>query len=369
MLLILSLAVAALTAPVWVADDTSASQVLADIALENAAPTCDVTYRQEWHDLSKRERRDWIKAVQCLQTRPSRIEGVPGARTRYDDFVALHIQQTMTIHATGNFLSWHRYYVWAFEKALRNECGYQGFQPYVNWGKFASNPLAAPLFDGSGTSIGNNGAYRNHTGIPLGTMNGTALSFPPGLGGDCITAGPFSNTTVNLGPLAGYLPYVKRNPLPSGLGYNPQCLIRDINPVAAREASDEKVTELITTTSDIASFQNLMQGIFDKGIYGVHTAGHYLVGGYPGGDFYVSPGDPYFWLHHAMIDRVWWIWQSQGSGREDVVAGTITLNDNPPSRNATLDDEVDMGAGLLAENLKIRDLVRTTDGPFCYLYE
>lgn len=29
----------------------------------------------------------------------------------------------------GNFASWHRYYTWAFEEALRNECGYKGAQP------------------------------------------------------------------------------------------------------------------------------------------------------------------------------------------------------------------------------------------------
>lgn len=28
-------------------------------------------------------------------------------------------------------------------------------------------------------------------------------------------------------------------------------------------------------------------------------------------DFYASPGDPLFYLHHAMLDRVWWIWQMQ----------------------------------------------------------
>lgn len=29
----------------------------------------------------------------------------------------------------GNFLSWHRYYTWAFERVLQTECGYNGTQP------------------------------------------------------------------------------------------------------------------------------------------------------------------------------------------------------------------------------------------------
>jgi tyrosinase len=63
--------------------------------------------------------------------KPSRFDQTlySGAKTRYDDFVAVHINQTLSIHGTGNFLSWHRYYVWTFEKALRNECGYTGYQP------------------------------------------------------------------------------------------------------------------------------------------------------------------------------------------------------------------------------------------------
>jgi len=54
---------------------------------------------------------------------------VPGARSRFDDFVATHINQTLAIHYTGNFLAWHRYYTWLYEEALRNECGYTGNQP------------------------------------------------------------------------------------------------------------------------------------------------------------------------------------------------------------------------------------------------
>lgn len=44
--------------------------------------------RKEWDTLIPDEKREYIKAVRCLQTLPS-VSGdlVPGARTRYDDFV------------------------------------------------------------------------------------------------------------------------------------------------------------------------------------------------------------------------------------------------------------------------------------------
>lgn len=62
--------------------------------------------RKEWSALKDSEKKDYIDAVLCLQSKPS-ISGdlVPGARSRYDDFVAAHINQTLTIHETVSRLS------------------------------------------------------------------------------------------------------------------------------------------------------------------------------------------------------------------------------------------------------------------------
>jgi tyrosinase len=68
-----------------------------------------------------------------------------------------------------------------------------------------------------------------------------------------------------------------------------------------------------------------------------------------------------------MIDRVFWIWQNQGlPDRLSELAGTITMGNNPPSRDATLDDLQDIGFN--AGPIKLRDLMSTIDGPFCYIY-
>lgn len=80
--------------------------------------------------LTKKERKDYIKAVQCLRRLPSKgPEEWSAARTRYDDFVALHVNLTQTVHGSGLFLTWHRAMVWSYETALRDECGYRGTQP------------------------------------------------------------------------------------------------------------------------------------------------------------------------------------------------------------------------------------------------
>lgn len=81
--------------------------------------------------MSKPDRKAYIKAVQCLRTLPAKSDKswAAAAKTRFDDFVAIHVNQTMYIHGNGLFLTWHRYFVWAYEQALRNECGYKGYQP------------------------------------------------------------------------------------------------------------------------------------------------------------------------------------------------------------------------------------------------
>ena len=90
----------------------------------------DVDAWQNRTYLSNTEKVAYSSAVKCLQSTPSKSESFcPGCKSRYDDFVAVHINQTLTIHGTANFLSWHRYFTWSFETALRNECGYQGWQP------------------------------------------------------------------------------------------------------------------------------------------------------------------------------------------------------------------------------------------------
>ena len=52
--------------------------------------------------LSKNDRKAYTEAVLCLQSLPPRSSpsDVPGARSRFDDFVAVHINQTGIIHHT-----------------------------------------------------------------------------------------------------------------------------------------------------------------------------------------------------------------------------------------------------------------------------
>jgi len=63
------------------------------------------------------QRKQYIAAMLCLMTKPSKLDKTkyPGAKSRYEDFVAVHMNQTMNIHGTvrtratmaGNLASKH----------------------------------------------------------------------------------------------------------------------------------------------------------------------------------------------------------------------------------------------------------------------
>ncbi len=177
-----------------------------------------------------------------------------------------------------------------------------------------NSPRDSPVFDGSDTSLGSDGAAVPHQGIQV-VMPFTTLPIPfqPGTGGGCVFKGPFSDLTVHLGPVALPL-YGSANT--TGVADptldNPRCLTRDMNSdVAKRFNTFRNTTELILQTNTIEMFQALMSGDprYILGSVGIHGGGHFIMGGNPGSDPFVSPGDPAFYLHHAQIDRVYWIWQ------------------------------------------------------------
>ena len=142
----------------------------------------------------------------------------------------------------------------------------------------------------------------NGRSIPHGIVNVTAfgLTVPvaPGTGGGCVDKGPFKDHTLNLGPVA------LANPASDGgLGYNPRCLVRDLHPEWSQLTRPSEIVRVFEKCDDLACFGNDAEG---PG--GFHTAGHFIIGGIAM-DPWASPQDPMFWLHHAMVDRMWSLWQ------------------------------------------------------------
>jgi tyrosinase len=331
--------------------------------------------RQEWRTLSANQRKNYISAVKCMKNKPSILAPgrAPASKSLFDDFIVIHFEQTIFIHLTGSFLIWHRWFTHVYEQHLQ-QCGYTGAAPYWEWGLDINNPAASPVFDGSATSLGGNGAYFPHPGLimtePL-NPNAT-IPLPPGTGGGCVTTGPFGALEINIGAAA--LPQYGTTdfyaaPDPLGVG-NTRCLKRDLNAgVAKRFNSFYNTTSLILGYNTVELFQAHMQADprYVHGELGVHGGGHYIIGGDPGGDPFISPGDPAFYLHHGQVDRVYWIWQMLDFNNRKGVHGSNVFMDIFPSANTTVEDVIDLSP--LAAPVKIKDLMNTVGGtPLCYAY-
>ncbi|KAH7142037.1 hypothetical protein EDB81DRAFT_653224 [Dactylonectria macrodidyma] len=319
--------------------------------------------RREYGSLTENERLAYVNAVKCLQNLPAQTPANVslGARSRFDDFVVVHIQQTRTIHFTGNFMPWHRWFLYTYEKALREECGYKGYQPYWDWPKYASAPEKSPIFNGDAYSLGGNGEYVPHNGpiiSPPEGISGSQIQLPAGLGGGYVTTGPFANMSVNLGP-------------GDNLGYNPRRLKRDVGPALNQIYGNYTTLLELLKKPNFDEYRLLSEGVPGTIDLGPHGGMHFTIGGDPGADLFTSPGDPAFWLHHGMMDRMWALWQASNPNMRKFDLGSgnyshITWDNKPESRRASLDDVLDMG--YAGKSATIKDVMDTTSGPFCYFY-
>ncbi|KAK1776651.1 hypothetical protein QBC45DRAFT_212096 [Copromyces sp. CBS 386.78] len=387
----LSMPASALNLPQWgqkAIDTGVALQGLNALASRNAYQRfngkCNkknVKVRKEWRNLSKSERRGYLKAFKCFLDTPSSLPvgQVPGAVSAYDDLVYLHLNVTPFIHLSGTFLPWHRYYLDGFERGLQ-KCGYKGALAYWNHGLDVDNLLVSPIFDGSDTSLGGNGDPLPHGDsgfiFPVGPPEVNIIpAGPNGRGGGCVTKGPvgIAGMQTHLGPI-GLPKYgepgnmtVAENPLAD----NKRCFTRDLSEELGRKfATLRNTTDLILQSRNIFEFTTKLQGDprYHRGNLGIHFSGHYMFGGDPGGDGFTGPGDPAFWVHHGQVDRLWWIWQNLDFENRQGVWGTHTMLDQPPSANVTTDETIAIGPTM--PDLQIKTLMDTVSGsPFCYVYE
>ena len=149
--------------------------------------------------------------------------------------------------------------------------------------------------------------------------------------------------------------------------YNPRCLRRDLSSyIPQKWFTTANLLNVTVGSKTHKLFWTEIQGRYPDGFLGLHTSGHYTMGG-DATDLYSSVNDPVFWMHHTMLDRIYWIWQVLHPSEANKVAGTLTLSNKPPTRDATPDE--DLVLGVNGETRKIRDMFNTLGGtPLCYVY-
>ena len=275
-----------------------------------------------------------------------------------DDFVYIHINQSNYVHRSGLFLPWHRQFTWGWEEALREHCSYQGSIPYWDWMPWAANQSESPVWSGGKDGFGTNGPYYPHgpVNVSLPDVPGPLYVYrDPGTGGGCVRDGAFSDFIANIGPSIT----VHAADDPFGLAWNPHCLRHDFSQPESTEALSYDLAGPLMQTADIDSFRPLADTI--------HRAAHAWPGGDPW-DFYSSPSHPVFYLLHSQVDRLWTIWQGLDyTNRQNALSGTVTISNQPPSANATLDTILIMGAA--GGNLPIKEVMSTISDGMCYIYE
>ena len=96
-----------------------------------SCPPDKIQVRRKWEVLSSEERIAYSSAMRCMQLLPANSPSSwgPGVKSRFDDFVASHIVQALDVHFSGTFLGYHRWIIAEFERAMREECGFEGVQP------------------------------------------------------------------------------------------------------------------------------------------------------------------------------------------------------------------------------------------------
>ncbi|KAL7281743.1 hypothetical protein ACG7TL_005061 [Trametes sanguinea] len=363
----------------------SAVVVLGFSVVGNRAAACThPSIRREWRKLSKPERAEWISAINCLARLPHddaltpivnrSISNIPAVNTSgsyWDDLVYIHMDLNTRIHSTGFFFPFHRFYVHAIETAMKERCGYTGAFPYWDWSIDAHDVEHSPLFEDTNpvSGLGGWGDPAHDIQVQTGGFRHLALAYP-------VPHGLRRNFT-----LQPFLPFASVPVFTAPAQY------------ANVSFTPEKVRALVEwTPGDFVGFQFAMEfpeairdrmraftSSWEDRTYS-DLAGQCPEGSPP--DCFPQPtfsaNEPVFFLHHAMVDKVWSDWQSTDpahnfwafeGGSVQNITSLQALHDYPNGMAPPLTlDSVIPADGMFPE-VTIRDVMNTTGGYLCYVYE
>ena len=282
-------------------------------------------YRREWRTLSHFEKDAYISAVQCLSTQPSRL-GFPH-HSLADDFVWVHTHKGDDTLLAASFFPWHRYFLHAYEDALRTECYYSGHMPYWDWTLDWTDFHASPLFDPD-TGFGGDGN----------------ASAPESVGhGHCVTEGPFGGMRVL---------YFDRDE-------QEHCFSRGMRYGEMLDFAMSKISpravEAVMQREDFRNFTYWLEKDTHKFMPYVFRGEWAQTS---------SNNDPIWYPGHVQLDRLWWKWQSmRPSTRFSEYYGNDFVGSGKAGR---LSDVLDIGGILPA--ITVSEMMRTESDVLCYVY-
>ncbi|KAJ3209033.1 hypothetical protein HDU82_001507 [Entophlyctis luteolus] len=270
----------------------------------SANASCSSPYtRPEWSTLSQSQKALYITALKVLANRPQSRQGVVSDPSSISllDFTNLHARASPWAHGSAEFYPYHRAMMWKFEQAMQS-AGWIGGVPYWDWPAMNTNWWSSDLF----------------TASYIGEAKSSSASY-------CVTQGQFGQSSYHVAVLD---PDVTSYANGLHQGSSPQCLIRCGEVGSAATYPDEINSRYSATT--YADFRGDSHS--DDDFTGYHASGHEIVGGYSAcnGDMAnpsISPNDPAFWLHHGLVDKIWWRWQTRCAAFLTDYEGPLTSYD------------------------------------------
>ncbi len=266
--------------------DQSATIVLSLEPFDEPEPQAEVRVRKEIHALTVEERELFIDTYRQAWDAPN-----SELRQMADEFLT---NFSRGLHNNGAFLPWHRGYLLQVENRLR-EISPNITIPYWDWSlspRIAQDPIWGA---GPGQFSGDGGTDRCVADDgPFGTGSGFELT-------------------------------------------NGHCLQRRISGGSAATAVQVQVDlfHRYPNATDYDQFRNRLE----HGP-GLHDSVHCLVGGTMCSAR--ASNDPIFFLHHAMVDKIWADWQGQSEEHRSAYTGATSRDDLMPVSPYTPADLLDM---------------------------
>jgi tyrosinase len=270
--------------------------------------------RKSASSLTTAEKRAFVDAVLAVKQKPSRLHPTDPQRSRYDDFVQVHLDAMMVMmhqppapswgHQAAAFGPWHRALLVEFEKELQAVNATVTI-PYWDW-----------TVDSSPTSSLWKADFLGGTGRRADGK---------------VTDGPFAESAGQ------WVIRVKDE------AQEPDFLRREIAAAADAQQLPNATAQnrvLAQPVYDVAPWEDSLrdeQNGQEWRAFRIHLeiVLHNLVHRWVGGNMVAmsSPNDPVFWLHHANCDRLWSLWQQQHPGPAGYAppsAGPVGHNLNDP---------------------------------------
>ncbi|TLD31915.1 Di-copper centre-containing protein [Venturia nashicola] len=249
---------------------------------------------------------------------------------------------------------------WPISSQHVEECDYTGAQPYWDWTQDTPEHNThfniSPVFDAQ-YGFGGTGAGGSITLNVTNVQNAMPppINIPPA--GNCIDSGPFNGLMHNAGP-----GFQLQTP-------NPRCMVRNIQTALADDTLQWKNDIMPVLAIDDYSKMSFAMDVPPTGkARGIHGGGHWGINGDMSNPW-SSINDPLFFMHHTMIDYIWWTWQNRAPQNLYAMAGPIYPNGTGLT---TLEYTVSI-APFIAPDVSVRELMdsrnRNGEGVLCFVYE